>query len=73
MEEMYNTLRRHPDGRSLGVAHDFVWQACTTVLGRYSLSAAEFEGIMDTLLGSARGWGERPISRNYLAYLHCNL
>ena len=69
MEEVYSALRRRPDGRSLGVTHDFIWQVAALLLGRHVLSEAEFEGIFGALLGSARRWSTRPVSRFYAAYL----
>src|SRR5512138_1406187 len=38
MEEIYATLRRRPEGRSLGLSHDFMWQACALTLGMHELS-----------------------------------
>ncbi len=69
LEEIYAALRRRPDGRSLGVAHDFLWQVAALLLGTHILSEAEYEALIGPLLGSARKWGLRPISRNYVAYL----
>lgn len=73
MEEVYAALRRRPDGRSLSPIHDFMWQVSALLLGKYALSAAEFEGIMETLLSSARRWGLRPVSRFYVDYLRNEL
>jgi hypothetical protein len=69
MEEVYSALRRRPDGRSVSATHDFIWQVVALLLGRYPLSAAEFEGIVGALLRSTRKWGLRPVSRYYVAYL----
>lgn len=69
MEEIYSNLRRRPDGRSLGISHDFIWQVLALLLGKHVLSAAEFEGLIGALLGSARRWGLRPVSRFYVGYL----
>lgn len=69
MEEVYSELRRRPDGRSLSVTHDFVWQTCALLVGSYPLSEAEFLGIMSALVRSTRKWSLRPISRNYVTYL----
>ena len=73
MEEVYAALRRRPDGRSLNPVHDIMWQVSALLLGKYALSAAEFEGIMEALLGSARRWGLRPVSRFYVDYLRNEL
>lgn len=69
LEEAYSALQRRPDGRSLGLTHDFLWQVCALLLGCYSLSAAEFEALIGALVRSARRWGQRPVSRNCVAYL----
>ncbi len=69
MEEIYSALRRRPDGRSLGVLHDLVWQIAALLLGRCPLSEAEFEGLLGALVRSTRRWAQRPISRNYVTYL----
>ena len=69
LEEIYSALRRRPDGRSLGVAHDFIWQVAALLLGRHVLSASEFEALLGALARSTRKWGLRPVSRNYIGYL----
>jgi hypothetical protein len=70
LEEIYSMLRRRPDGRSLGPVHDFLWQVAALLLGTQVLSAAEFEALVGALERSTRKWGLRPVSRNYVAYLH---
>ena len=70
MEEIYSMLRRRPDGRSLGVVHDFLWQVTALLLGTQVLSGAEFEALIGALERSTRKWGLRPVSRYYVAYLH---
>jgi hypothetical protein len=69
LEEIYSTLRRRPDGRSLGTTHDFLWQVAALVLGTHPLSQLEFEAIFSALTSSTRKWGQRPVSRNYVDYL----
>lgn len=69
MEEVFSALRRRPDGRSLSVVHDFVWQLAALLLGTRVMSQSEFEALIGALLQSTRKWGLRPISRNYVAYL----
>ena len=69
MEEIYSALRRRPDGRSLGPTHDYLWQVAALWLGRNLVSEPEYEAVFGKLLGSARTWGLRPISRNYTDYL----
>jgi hypothetical protein len=73
MEEIYSMLRRRPDGRSLGVVHDFLWQVAALLLGTQVLSAAEFEALVGALEHSTRKWALRPVSRFYVAYLHQTL
>jgi hypothetical protein len=69
MKEIYATLRRRPDGRSLGFAHDYLWRAAALVLGTRPLSQAEFEAIMARLERSCRTFEQGPSSRNYIACL----
>jgi len=69
MKEIYSTLRRRPDGRSLGFVHDYMWQAAALVLGTRPLSQAEFEAIMARLERSCRTFGQGPSSRNYITAL----
>jgi hypothetical protein len=73
MEEIFSTLRRRPDGRSLGPAHDFLWQAGALMLGRHVLSQAEFEAVVGQLENSTRSWALAPVSRNYIGYLRNSL
>jgi hypothetical protein len=70
MEEVYSMLRRRPDGRSLGLTHDLVWQAGALLLGTRVLSGAEFEALIGAMERSTRRWALRPVSRNHAAYLH---
>jgi hypothetical protein len=73
MEEIYSMLRRRPAGRSLGAVHDFLWQAAALLLGPHVLSGVEFEALLSALERSTRKWALRPVSRNYVAYLHKTL
>jgi hypothetical protein len=73
MKEIYSTLRRRPDGRSLGFVHDYMWQAAALVLGTRPLSQAEFEAIMARLERSCRTFEQGPTSRNYVAALRSTL
>lgn len=66
MEEIYSALRRRPDGRSLGLLHDYMWQAAAWVLGTRVLSQAEFEAIIARLEKSCRTFQMGPTSRNYI-------
>lgn len=67
MREIYSTLRRRPDGRSLGFVHDYMWQAAALILGTRPLSQAEFEAIMARLERSCRTFEQSSTSRNYIA------
>jgi len=69
IERIYDIIRRRPDGRSVGVMHDVVYQAAAFILGIRSLSQLEFEAIFRQLARSARGWKEEPGSRNYIEFL----
>jgi hypothetical protein len=69
MLEIYSALRRRPDGRSLGIVHDYMWQAAAIILGTRPLSQAEFEAIFSRLERSCRTFRIGPTSRNYVASL----
>jgi hypothetical protein len=73
MKEIYSTLRRRPDGRSLGFVHDYIWQAAALILGTRPLSQAEFEAIMARLERSCRTFEQGPSSRNRVAALRSTL
>ena len=73
MKEIYSTLRRRPDGRSLGFVHDYMWQASALVLGTRPLSRAEFEAITARLERSCRTFEMGPTSRNYVSVLRKTL
>lgn len=69
MREIYSYLRRRPDGKSLGVIHDFMWRSAAVLLGTHPLSKAEFEAILSRLERSCRTFETHPSSRNYVAAL----
>lgn len=71
-EEWYASLRRRPDGRSLGPFHDYLWQIAALMLGIYPLSRAQFDGVFGALALSAARGRVGYTSRNYLAYLDHN-
>jgi len=73
MKEIYSTLRRRPDGKSLGFAHDYMWQAAALLLGTRVLSQAEYEAIMARLERSCRTFEMGITSRNYVATLRSTL
>ncbi len=69
MLEIYSCLRRRPDGKSMGLAHDYMWQAAAFILGSRPLSQAEFEAIMSRVERSCRTFAFGPGSSNYVAAL----
>jgi hypothetical protein len=73
MREIYSSLRRRPDGRSLGIVHDYMWQAAALILGTRPLSQAEFEAIMARVERSCRTFEQGPTSRNFVATLKATL
>ncbi|MEK7684085.1 MAG: hypothetical protein AAB466_01540 [Verrucomicrobiota bacterium] len=73
LEEIFATLRRRPDGKSLGPVHDAVWQIAALTLGIYALSQAEFDAIFGQLARSTRHWQLGLVSRNYIAYVRNTL
>ena len=69
MEDIFSNIRRRPDGRSLGEVHDLIWKSAAFMLGMFVVSEAEFDAVFGQLARSCRRWAERPVSRNYVAYL----
>lgn len=68
-EEIYSHLRRRPDGKPTSDLHLFLWQVAAGLLGKWPLSAAEFEAIFGRLTQSARTFQIGIVSRNYIAAL----
>jgi hypothetical protein len=66
LKEVYNILRRRPDGKSLGFVHDYMWQAAALVLAIAPLSQAEYEAIAGRLERSCRTFEQGASSRNYI-------
>lgn len=66
MREIYNSLRRHPDGRSRSLLHDHVWKACALALGTRPWSRHEYEAVLRRLERSCRTFSMGPVSRNYV-------
>lgn len=66
MKDIYTALRKRPDGKSLGVAHDEVWRGAALALGSHILSQAEFEAVLSRLERSCRTFAMSPSSRNYV-------
>jgi len=73
MREIYSYLRRRPDGKSMGLTHDYMWQAAALMLATRPLSQAEFEAIMNRLERSCRTFELGPGSRNYIATIRGTL
>ncbi len=71
--DIYATLRRRPDAKSLGSLHDFLWQVTALWLGSSLISEAEFDAVFSQLHNSTRKFAIRPISRNYTDYLKTSL
>jgi hypothetical protein len=69
LEELYSNLRRRPDGKSFGPAHDALWQVAAVTLGLRSLSQAEYEELFGQLARSCRHFAMGSTSRNYIEYL----
>jgi len=67
--ELYSTMRRRPDGKSLGLMHDVVWQSACLALGMVKYSEAEYGAVFGQLTRSARHFRKGPSSRNYIEYL----
>lgn len=72
MEEVFKTMRRRPDGKSLGQLHDFVWQNAAVMLGKYRCSEALYTALMKRLEHSARTFKMGMSSRNFMDYLCSN-
>jgi len=73
LREIFSTLRRRPDGRSLGFVHDYFWQAAALILGTRILSQAEFEAIMARLERSCRTFERGPTSANFVKAIRSTL
>lgn len=73
MIQVYATMRGRPDGRSLGVIHDCVWQAACLALELRSYSESEYGAVFRQLTRSVRRWRDGLMSRNYLSYLRDHL
>jgi len=73
MEEIYRTVRRRPDGRSLGLVHDFVWQVAATLLALKPLSQLEHEEVFGRLARSCSTFAIGATSRNYFTQVRGHL
>ena len=63
--DAFSALRRRPDGRSLGMLHDFVWVNTAFMLGQYRCSESLYLAIMNRLERSVRAFKIGMSSRNY--------
>jgi hypothetical protein len=68
MERIWSQLRRRPDSVDCAL-HSYLRAAARAYMSRRETSQAEFEAIMTRLAKSARTFGEKPLSRNYVATL----
>lgn len=64
--EVYSTMRRRPDGKSLGFVHDIVWQAAAFELGLRPWSEDEYTAVFNRLTKSAKTFKIGKGSRNYI-------
>lgn len=64
--EVFSALRRRPDGRSLGLLHDFVWMNVAFMLGKYRCSESLYTAIMKRMEQSVRMFKTGMSSRNYM-------
>lgn len=64
--EIYTTMRRRPDGKSLGRLHDAVWQFACLAIALKPVSSAEYDALFRRLARSARTFRMGASSRNYL-------
>ena len=64
LEEIFSNLKRRPDGRSLGIHHDVLWQSTALLMALNEVSRAEFEAIFARLALSAAAFSLSPVSRN---------
>ena len=69
MRDIYNHLRRLPDGKGRSLLHEHMWQACALALATRPWSRAEFEAVVNRLERSCRTFRTHPGSRNYLETL----
>jgi hypothetical protein len=68
-EEVFNFMRRRPDGKSLNELHALLWQAAAGLAGIWPVSALEYEAIFARLTRSARTFRTGEVSRNYIMTL----
>jgi hypothetical protein len=71
--EAFSAIRRRPDGRSLGLVHDLLWQSVALAVGLRPTSPAELSAIMSRLELSVRRWRQHTGSTAYTAFLRKHL
>lgn len=69
MYEFYSNLRRRPDGRSLGLMHDILWQIWVFLAATFVVSEAEFGSCLSRLQRSASTFKTSVSSANMYANL----
>ena len=67
--DIYSTMRRRPDNKSLGFLHDLVWQATAFELGLRPWSEDEYTAIFRRLIHSAKTFKLGKDSRNYVIHV----
>ncbi len=67
--EVYNQLRRHPDGRGTGRLFDIVWQTTALALVGKPVSPAEFEAVVRQLERSVRRHRTWDGASDYVPFL----
>lgn len=67
--DAYSAMRRRPDGRSIGLLHDMIWQRCAFFLLCTRCSSKEYESCMHRLEHSAKSFRLSIGSHNYHDYV----
>jgi len=68
-EEIYSQMRRRPDGRSLGLLHDIVWQAAALEMAKREWNQDELAFAFKILSSSAKRHRSSKDARNYIGHL----
>jgi len=67
--EVYSVMRRRPDGKSIGLLHDLVWQMCAYFMLLRRCSQGEFESCIQKLERGVRKFHMDHRSHNYYDYV----
>ena len=67
--DVYSAMRRRPDGRSIGLLHDMIWQRCAFFMLCIRCSQQEYESCMHRLEHSAKTFRLSIASHNYFDYI----